>query len=60
MANGQPVEFTSEAEHVGVLRNTSGNMPNIMNRIAEHKQGLKSSLASWEQRRIFGLLPAEV
>ena len=44
--NGQPVEFTTEAEHVGVLRNTSGNMPNIMNRIAEHKSGMSFVLSA--------------
>ena len=44
--NGQPVEFTSEAEHVGVLRNASGNMPNILNRIAEHKSGMSFVLSA--------------
>ena len=44
--DGHPITFTSEVEHVGVLRNTSGNMPNIMNRIAEHKSGLSSLLAT--------------
>ena len=27
--NGEPVEFVNEAEHVGVLRSTAGNMPHI-------------------------------
>ena len=44
--DGQPVLFTDEAEHVGVLRNTAGNMPNIMNRIAEHKSGLSFILSA--------------
>ena len=29
---GLPVKFASEAEHVGVVRNTSGNLPHLMNR----------------------------
>ena len=36
--NNTAVEFTHEAEHVGVLRNTDGNMPNLLNRVAEHKK----------------------
>ena len=34
------VEFVPEAEHVGVLRNTAGNMSNILQRIACHKAAL--------------------
>ena len=44
--DGQPVPFTSELEHVGVLRNTAGNMPNILNKIAEHKSGLQYVLSA--------------
>ena len=44
--NNQPVKFSSEVEHVGVLRNTAGNMPNIMNRIAEHKTGMNFVLSA--------------
>ena len=33
-------------EHVGVLRNVNGNMPHIMNRIAEHKSGLSFVLSA--------------
>jgi hypothetical protein len=43
--NGQSVQFTTEAEPVGVLRNTAGNMPNIMNRIAKHKSGMSYVLS---------------
>ena len=28
--NNTPVQFTTQAEHVGVWRNSAGNMPNIM------------------------------
>ena len=34
------VSFVHEAEHVGVLRSTHGNMPNILQRIASHKKAL--------------------
>ena len=34
------VQFVSEAEHVGVVRSSSGNMPNILHRIASHKKAL--------------------
>ena len=34
------VKFISEAEHVGVLRSSTGNMPNVLQRIACHKQAL--------------------
>ena len=37
---GSPVEFVEEAEHVGVIRSTSGNMPHILQRIAAHKKDL--------------------
>ena len=41
-----PVEFCPEAEHVGIIRNTSGNMPNILNRIASHKRSLGALLSA--------------
>ena len=34
------VNFVTEAEHVGVLRSTSGNMHNILERISAHKKAL--------------------
>ena len=33
---GEPVMFVNEAEHVGVIRNISGNIPNILKRITAH------------------------
>ena len=39
---GVPVKFASEAEHVGVLRSTAGNLPNILHRISSHKKSLAS------------------
>ena len=38
--DGTVVQFVTEAEHVGVLRSSSGNMPNILQRIASHKKAL--------------------
>ena len=40
--DGTQVEFVSDAEHVGVLRSTHGNMPNILQRISNHKKALAS------------------
>ena len=38
--SGSPVEFVEEAEHVGVVRSTRGNMPHILQRISSHKKVL--------------------
>ena len=38
--NGESIKFVTEAEHVGVVRSTSGNMPNIINRIAALKKAM--------------------
>ena len=43
IVNGAKINFTHEAEHVGVLRNTDGNLPNILRRVAEHKNHLEQS-----------------
>ena len=37
---GVPVKFVTEAEHVGVIRSTCGNLPNILHRVASHKKAL--------------------
>ena len=44
--NDVPVSFSNEAEQVGVVRNTSGNMPNIVQRVAKHKKALGSILSA--------------
>ena len=41
---GEVIKFVTETEHVGVLRNTSGNLPNITNRITAHKKALRAVL----------------
>ena len=40
------VEFVNEAEHVGVFRSSSGNMPNIVHRIACYKKAMLSVSSS--------------
>ena len=37
-----PVEFVEEAEHVGIIRSSTGNMQNVLNRISCHKKVLGS------------------
>ena len=44
--NDIPVQFTNQADHVGVWRNTAGNMPNIIHRVAEHKKSLGAVLSA--------------
>ena len=46
-----PVEFATEAEHVGVLRSISGNLPHIHNRIVNHKKALGSILSMGLSKR---------
>ena len=42
--NNMPVKLVSEAEHVGVLRSNSGNLPHLVNRVAMHKSALHALL----------------
>ena len=42
--NGTEVEFVDTAEHVGVLRNTTSNLPNLFNRISAHRKALNAVL----------------
>ena len=38
--DSQRISFTDTAEHVGVIRSTSGNLPNLMNRVLAVKKAL--------------------
>ena len=38
--NGLKLEFSESTEHVGIVRATSGNLPNIVNRISSHKKAV--------------------
>ena len=49
--NKQPVLLKTEAEHVGVLRSTAGNLPHLLNRIAKHKSALHALLPAGLARR---------
>ena len=44
--NKVKVEFSSQAEHVGVIRSCDGNLPNLLNRISAHKKSLGSVLSA--------------
>ena len=42
--NNTTIEFTDTAEHVGVIRSSSGNLPHVQNRVASHLKSLFSVL----------------
>ena len=42
--DGIQIPFSECAEHVGILRSTEGNLPNIMNRISAHRKALGAVL----------------
>ena len=48
--DGLPIKFTSSAEHVGVVRTTSGNLPNLMNSITSHRNSLRTILPAGVSR----------
>ena len=58
--NNVPISLGVEAEHVGVLRSTSGNLPHILNRIAMHKKSLHALLPTGMARRRRGNPAASV
>ena len=41
---GKNLSFVDDAEHVGILRSTAGNMPHIQKRISSHKKALNAVL----------------
>ena len=41
---GKQLDFSTSAEHVGVLRSVNGNLPHIMSRLSAHKRALMSVL----------------
>ena len=43
--DGKEIQFSSVAEHVGILRSSYGNLPNLMNRISCHKKSLGATLS---------------
>ena len=47
--DGEHIKFVDQAEHVGVLRSTCGNLPNILERVASFKKALGSILVVWQK-----------
>ena len=41
---GDVIDFVDEAEHVGLLRSTSGNLPHLSSRISSHRKSLAAVL----------------
>ena len=48
--HGKSIDFCETAEHVGVIRSVTGNLPNIFNRISSHKKALGAVLHSGSAR----------
>ena len=44
--DGHQIEFSEEAEHVGIIRSTKGNVPHLMNRICSHRKAIGATLSS--------------
>ena len=47
--DGHQINFSEEAEHVGIIRSTKGNVPHILNRICSHQKALGQTLSSEKQ-----------
>ena len=45
--NGEQVDFSDEAKHVGIVRSTHGNLPNLMNRIQCSKAA--TNAVGWQE-----------
>ena len=41
---GHDLEFSTSAEHVGIIRSVEGNMPNIVNRLSSHRKAIMAVL----------------
>ena len=42
--NGEKINFVESAEHVGILRSSSGNSPTILARLTAHRNALNAVL----------------
>ena len=42
--DGEKIDFVKTAEHVGIVRATSGNLPAILDRFTAHKKTLRAVL----------------
>ena len=54
----QKIEFSDQAEHVGVIRSPSGNLPHLLGRICAHKKSKAALLSSGVARRHRGNIAA--
>ena len=48
---GKHIEFTNEAEHVGIIRSVEGNLPHILNRMTAHRKALNATKSSGVARK---------
>ena len=44
--NNKNIEFVIHTEHVGIVRSTDGNLPNILERISAHKKSIGAVLSA--------------
>ena len=42
--NSQDIEFSGEAEHVGIIRSVNGSLPNLLARFTAHRKAVMSVL----------------
>ena len=56
--NNQQINFSKQAEHVGVVRSPSGNLPHLLGRFAAHRKALGAVLFSGIARNHRGNLAA--
>ena len=54
----QKINFTTQAEHVGVVRSPAGNLPHLLSRICAHKKSKAALLSSGVARRHRGNIAA--
>ena len=42
--NNTKIQFTDEAEHVGIIQNVSGNLPHLLSRFSAHSRAVRAVL----------------
>ena len=42
---GKKIDFSDEAEHVGIIRSIEGNIPNILNRTTSHQKAMAAKMS---------------
>ena len=56
--DGEGIKFSDEAEHVGILRSSHGNIPNILRRLTAHRKAVAANLFAGTARSHRGNLAA--